>query len=98
MTRRLVLPAPPESLRVLGHRSVLARIEQSAEPAKPSGKDLQTLKELIEAGEVTPVIDRTHTLTEVPDAIRYWLSASQWGARVRIRGGDGRAGQVIPPV
>lgn len=31
----------------------------------------QTLKELIEVGKVTPVIDRTHSLTEVPDAIRY---------------------------
>ena len=38
---------------------------------KPNSKDLQTLKELIEAGKVTPVIDRTYSLTEVPDAIRY---------------------------
>ena len=33
--------------------------------------DLQFLKELIEAGKVTPVIDRTYPLSEVPDAIRY---------------------------
>ena len=33
---------------------------------------LQFLKELIEAGKVTPVIDRTYPLSEVPDAIRYW--------------------------
>jgi NADPH:quinone reductase-like Zn-dependent oxidoreductase len=39
--------------------------------AKPSKDDLQFLKELIEAGEVTPVIDRTYPLSEVPDAIRY---------------------------
>jgi NADPH:quinone reductase-like Zn-dependent oxidoreductase len=38
---------------------------------KPNKTDLQTLKELVEAGEVTPVIDRTHSLTEVPEAIRY---------------------------
>ena len=38
---------------------------------KPNSKDLQTLKELIESGKVTPVIDRTHPLTEVPEAIRY---------------------------
>ena len=38
---------------------------------KPNSKDLQTLKELVEAGKVTPVIDRTHSLTEVPEAIRY---------------------------
>ena len=29
------------------------------------------LKELIESGKVTPVIDRTYPLTEAPDAIRY---------------------------
>jgi len=33
--------------------------------------DLQCLKELIETGKVTPVIDRTYSLSEVPEAIRY---------------------------
>lgn len=33
--------------------------------------DLVTLTELIEAGKVTPVIDRTYPLREVPEAIRY---------------------------
>jgi NADPH:quinone reductase-like Zn-dependent oxidoreductase len=33
--------------------------------------DLLALKELIEAGKVTPVIDRTYPLIEAPDAIRY---------------------------
>lgn len=33
--------------------------------------DLQFLRELIEAGKVTPVIDRTYPLSEVPEAIRY---------------------------
>ena len=32
---------------------------------------LLDLKELIEAGKVTPVIDRTYPLSEVPEAIRY---------------------------
>ena len=32
---------------------------------------LLTLKDLIEAGQVTPVIDRTYPLTAVPEAIRY---------------------------
>ena len=39
--------------------------------AKPSKEDLQILKELIQAGKVTPVIDRTYSLAEVPEAIRY---------------------------
>ena len=33
--------------------------------------DLQILRGLIEGGKVTPVIDRTYSLPEVPDAIRY---------------------------
>ena len=34
-------------------------------------EDLAALKALIEAGKVTPVIDRTYPLVEAPDAIRY---------------------------
>ena len=39
--------------------------------SKPNQPDLHLLKELIEAGKLTPVIDRTYPLSEVPDAIRY---------------------------
>ena len=39
--------------------------------AKPSQKDLIVLKELIEAGKVTPVIDRRFPLAETAEAIRY---------------------------
>jgi NADPH:quinone reductase-like Zn-dependent oxidoreductase len=34
-------------------------------------EDMIVLKELIEAGKVTPVIDRTYPLSETPAAIRY---------------------------
>jgi NADPH:quinone reductase-like Zn-dependent oxidoreductase len=34
-------------------------------------EDLVVLKELVEAGKVTPVIDRRYQLSEVPDALRY---------------------------
>jgi len=37
----------------------------------PNDGDLATLKELIEAGKITPVIDRTYSLSETPEAIRY---------------------------
>jgi NADPH:quinone reductase-like Zn-dependent oxidoreductase len=37
----------------------------------PNHEDLLVLKELIESGKVTPVIDRTYPLAEVPEAIRY---------------------------
>lgn len=39
--------------------------------AKESTQDLIAMKELIEAGKVKPVIDRTYPLSEAPDAIRY---------------------------
>jgi NADPH:quinone reductase-like Zn-dependent oxidoreductase len=35
-----------------------------------NSKDLDTLRDLIEAGAVTPVIERVCSLAEVPDAIR----------------------------
>jgi NADPH:quinone reductase-like Zn-dependent oxidoreductase len=38
---------------------------------KPNKEDLQLLKQLIEVGTLTPVIDRTYPLAEVPEAIRY---------------------------
>lgn len=39
--------------------------------AKVKQTDLVFLKELIEAGDITPVIDRTYPLSEIPAAIRY---------------------------
>ena len=34
-------------------------------------EDLVVLKELVEAGKVTPVIDGRYELSEVPEALRY---------------------------
>jgi NADPH:quinone reductase-like Zn-dependent oxidoreductase len=39
--------------------------------ATTNGQDLVVLKELIEAGKVTPVIDRTYLLSETPAALGY---------------------------
>jgi NADPH:quinone reductase-like Zn-dependent oxidoreductase len=39
--------------------------------SQPKKEDLAVLKTLVEAGKVTPVIDRTYPLGEVPDAMRY---------------------------
>ena len=39
--------------------------------SRENHEDMIVLKELIEAGKVTPVIDRAYPLSEVPDAIRY---------------------------
>ncbi len=39
--------------------------------AKRSKEDLTIMRELMEAGKVTPVIDKRYRLSEVPEAIRY---------------------------
>ena len=39
--------------------------------SEPRRSDLQSLKELVEEGKVTPVIDRTFTLSDAPSAIHY---------------------------
>jgi NADPH:quinone reductase-like Zn-dependent oxidoreductase len=39
--------------------------------AMQSKENLATLRELVESGKVTPVIDRTYPLSQAPEAIRY---------------------------
>ncbi|MFD9970696.1 NAD(P)-dependent alcohol dehydrogenase [Streptomyces sp. NPDC059017] len=42
-------------------------------------QDLASLRELIEAGSVTPVVDRTYRLGELPEAIRYLRESGACG-------------------
>jgi len=54
--------------------AVLSRFGNQKMPfflAKNSKEDLLVLKELIEAGKVRPVIDRTYPLNQTAEAIRY---------------------------
>jgi NADPH:quinone reductase-like Zn-dependent oxidoreductase len=52
----------------------------------PDKKELMALlKELLEAGKLTPVIDRTYPLNEVPEAMRY------------LQGGRARGKIIIVP-
>ena len=48
-------------------------VRQQGRPfiAIPNNEDLVVLNELIEAGKVTPVIDRTYPLSETSEAIGY---------------------------
>jgi NADPH:quinone reductase-like Zn-dependent oxidoreductase len=39
---------------------------------KPDTEDLTYIKELIEAGKVNPVIDKSYPLSELPEALRYY--------------------------
>ena len=50
--------------------------------SKPKREDLVVLKELIEAGKVTPVIDRTFPLNAAPEAIRHVGERSTQGKTV----------------
>jgi len=52
--------------------------------AKDPGDRLVVLKELIEAGKIAPVIDRTFPLSEVPEAIRYLESGQTRGKIVIV--------------
>lgn len=47
--------------------------------AKENAETLLVLNELIEAGKVTPVVDRTYPLAEAADAIRYFESGQAHG-------------------
>ena len=50
--------------RFVRHRLVRLTVD-------PSQESLAALRALCESGEITPVIDRTYPLSEVPEAIRY---------------------------
>jgi NADPH:quinone reductase-like Zn-dependent oxidoreductase len=50
--------------------------------SKPRGADLVVLKELLEAGKLTPVIDRTFPLREAPAPIGYVGERSTQGKTV----------------
>jgi NADPH:quinone reductase-like Zn-dependent oxidoreductase len=49
--------------------------------AMPSKENLATLRELAESGTLTPIIDRTHPLSETAEAIRY---VEQEHARAKV--------------
>ncbi|MFL7867224.1 MAG: zinc-binding dehydrogenase, partial [Anaerolineales bacterium] len=46
---------------------------------KPDKEDLTYIKELIEASKVTPVIDKSYPLSELPEAFRYYAEGRSRG-------------------
>jgi NADPH:quinone reductase-like Zn-dependent oxidoreductase len=52
--------------------------------ASENSKDLSVLRELIEAEQIKPTIDRTFTLNETPSAIRYLLEGRARGKIVVV--------------
>jgi NADPH:quinone reductase-like Zn-dependent oxidoreductase len=52
--------------------------------SKPGQADLQVLRELLEAGKLTPVIGRTYPLGEVPEAVRQMVEGQGRGGKIAI--------------
>jgi len=73
----MVAPSPGQWIgpiaRILGAVVTSRFGRQKVRPflSTVSKDDLLVLKELIEAGKVTPVIDRTYSFNEIPEAVRY---------------------------
>jgi NADPH:quinone reductase-like Zn-dependent oxidoreductase len=67
------MPPPPDALSLLLYaREAGTSIQKLGTWISTERKeDLEALRELLEAGNVTPVVDRTFPLSEVPEAIRY---------------------------
>jgi NADPH:quinone reductase-like Zn-dependent oxidoreductase len=63
---------------------LLSRLVRHLRPlaSEPNRADLQFLTELIEAGKITPVMDKTYPLSDVPDAMRYLHEGNPRGKTV----------------
>lgn len=84
----LVIIGGPRKNRLLGPlggvirlklRGMLGRRNVAFFIAKVNKADLESLRELLEAGKLTPVIDKTFELTEVAEAFRYMGEAHPQG-------------------
>ena len=76
----LVIVGAPKGSRLLGPLGHIARVRLAALGssrtavffiAKLTRADLEVLRELLEAGKVTPVVDKRYELSETADAFRY---------------------------
>ena len=76
----LVIVGAPKGNRLIGPLSHIVKVRLAALRssqrvvffiAKVNKADMEVLQELLEAGKVTPVIDRRYELSEVADAFRY---------------------------
>jgi NADPH:quinone reductase-like Zn-dependent oxidoreductase len=76
----LVIVGAPKGSRLMGPLSHMVKVRLAAVRssrkvvffiAKFNKADMEVLRELLEAGKVTPVIDRRYELSEIADAFRY---------------------------
>ena len=59
--------------------------------SRPRPEDLQTLAELLEAGQLTPVVGRTYPLGQVPEAMRQMVQGQGRGGKIAITVGGPEA-------
>jgi len=82
-----------ESPHAVRDRQLRVLIRASHERNRRAYGSPRVLKDLLEAGSVTPVIDKTFTLSQVPEAMRYLESGRARGKLVvtvgASRPGDG---------
>ena len=66
--------------------------------AQMNQKDLTVLADLIQAGKVTPVIDKTYSFNQLPEAMRYLETGRARGKVVVTVGDNTEAAPVSPNV
>lgn len=76
---RRVFGSIPRFLKLMVMSRCVSELSEMGFSTPPKGASLATLREFLESGELTPVVDRTYPLSDVPDAIRYLESG-------RVRG------------
>jgi NADPH:quinone reductase-like Zn-dependent oxidoreductase len=69
----------PRFARLMAMTPFVSQLPKLSFSLPPKKESLDVLKEFLEAGKLTPVVDRTYPLPEVPDAIRYLESGQAQG-------------------
>ena len=78
--RGRILGSIPRMLGLMALSLFVRHLPRSRGEAAPTKKEaMETLAELLAAGKLTPVIDRTYALEEVPDAMRLLVSGRARG-------------------
>jgi NADPH:quinone reductase-like Zn-dependent oxidoreductase len=89
----MVLVGAPKGSRLLGPLDHIAKVRLASLRAsqkvvffisKATTEDLTALAELLEAGTVTPVVERTYPLSEVAHAFRHLGQGHAWGKLVVV--------------
>jgi len=83
-----ILGSIPRMLGLMGMSLVNRHLPRAAGEPPPTKKDaMETLAAMLANGQLTPVIDRTYPLAEVPEAMAYLKSGEARG-RIVIHVGD----------